>query len=204
MRSEPTWHLFSAHDLDTDSCRLGPAPFPEPPLLKPPGRSRNPVSPPVRGAWTPGEEILDRPDFNVDAPYCRSIWDTAGCTTAADSAPGRDGALGTEYLPDRDRRHQRGSGRACLRPGAALSPGLFRGSGSPVQRPGSGGEFHPDESARRGSPNLHPDSGRTGGTGGRSGFRFSPGLPAPPAHWTFKAGICWNTNPPERSTRSFP
>ena len=34
-------------------------------------------------AWTPGEETLDGPEFNVDAPYCRSVWDTAGCTTAA-------------------------------------------------------------------------------------------------------------------------
>ena len=92
-----------------------------------------------------------------------------------DSASGRDGTLGTEYLPDRDRRHQRGSGRACLRPGAALSPGLFRGPGSPVQRPGSGGEFHPDESARGGSPNHYPDSGRSRGIGGWSGFSFHQG-----------------------------
>ena len=34
-------------------------------------------------AWTPGEESPDGPDFNVDMPYCRSIWDDAGCTTAA-------------------------------------------------------------------------------------------------------------------------
>ena len=34
-------------------------------------------------AWTPGEESPDEPDFNVDTPYCRSIWDSPGCTTAA-------------------------------------------------------------------------------------------------------------------------
>ena len=34
-------------------------------------------------AWQGSNSIPAGPDFNVDTPYCRSIWDTPGCTTAA-------------------------------------------------------------------------------------------------------------------------